>query len=303
LLPEICPVCSGGNFKIYLEVNDLIKIVMCSQCGLLINRNTKKGHAGYERLDDVAYEQSIGLVRREQAKAIITIVAELQNRQLSEKYWLDIGCGTGNLLQEAMCSGYQVFGVEPDKKAFDQASSLIGPERMHLGLMEDSVLPDNSFDIISTLDVLEHISPSELINFTRLIYSKLKHGGIWIIKVPTKDGLFFQLAHLLVRIIGSPIYNIIRRLWLIDYEAPHNVYFNIASLSRLLSQQDFSPIFIKHIEEIPNKTVVSRMLIDPTISKIQAYILAPGFYLINFIEKIRHRSDSLLVLAQKKTEQ
>ena len=294
-----CPACLGNTFKERELIPHALRVKICVGCGLLINDSKYTGRAGYERINDDAYEKSIGLVRRQQAKAITALVKQYQVS--TNGYWLDIGCGTGNLLQEVLEIGYRVLGVEPDSKAYKQACSLVGIENVHLGLMDNSVAPDQSFDVISTLDVLEHIPPDESSEFARLIYSKLKPGGIWVIKVPSKDGLYFKIAHGLIRFIGSPLYNVIKRLWLVDYQAPHTVYFSQESLQRYLEHYEFRPIAQRYLDEIPNSTVMDRMLVDPSISKFQAYLFAPGFYLVNFIERRRGRSDALLFLAQRST--
>jgi SAM-dependent methyltransferase len=292
-----CPACLGENFKERELIPRLLSVKICVQCGLLINDSKYIGQAGYERVNDVAYEMSIGLVRRQQAKDVTAFVRQYQ---LTKKgYWLDIGCGTGNLLKEVLQMGYQVLGVEPDVKAYKQACSLVGTENVYLGLMDYSVAPNQSFDVVSTLDVLEHIPPEQLADFARLIYSKLKPGGIWVIKVPSKDGLYFKVAHKLVRLVGSPLFNVIKRLWLIDYQAPHTVYFNKESLHQYLGLYHFQSIAQKYLDEIPNNTVVDRMLVDSSISRYQAYLFAPGFYLVNFIERQRGCSDALLLLAQR----
>jgi hypothetical protein len=189
--------------------------------------------------------------------------------------------------------------VEPDEKAYFSARELIGNDAVHQGLMTDETRPDQSADVISTLDVLEHIPAAGLSDFARLIHRKLKPGGVWVIKVPSTEGLYFTLSHRLLPLSPSFAAGAVKRLWQSEYEFPHTVYFNETTLEQFLKRNGYEILTSGYLAEVPNATVMDRLLVDDTIPKWQAALGAPAFYLVNFIEQLRGKSDALLVLARR----
>jgi 2-polyprenyl-3-methyl-5-hydroxy-6-metoxy-1,4-benzoquinol methylase len=98
---------------------------------------------------------------------------------------LDIGIGRGEMLSCMKDWGYENYlGIDISPSTVDFCKSLNLP----CELVEDSTAylaanPD-SFDVISLLDVLEHISKKEVIAFVKALRSALKPGGVLIIQVP-----------------------------------------------------------------------------------------------------------------------
>ena len=293
-----CPACDGTRFRCRV-LTRRISIEECLTCGLLISDISPPSNrrAEFARINVTAYHGSIGVVRRRQARHILESVAK---QNIAGREWLDVGCGFGYLLHEADKAGYNIFGVEPDDTAYLEVAQSFGTERVHHGLMTNTVRPDESADVISTLDVLEHIEAGELCGFAQLIRCKLKHQGLWAIKVPSSEGLYFIAAHKLQSIAAAIVSGAIKRLWQSEYEFPHRVYFNRHSLELLLNKNGFKVIDTEYIEDVPSGTVLNRLLMDATIPEWQAYLLAPALYGIKAIERWRGKSDALLVIAQRR---
>lgn len=293
----ICPACSNKQFKEEELIPNLLYKKTCLTCRLLISDIKQPGQTGLEATNEEAYDRSINLVRQRQSVEVTSYVKQFT--EPSGKDWLDVGCGVGNLLHEAKRAGFRVFGVEPQQRACERARSLVGNEAVHHGLMNEAAVPDNSFDIISTMDVLEHIPVNSLPDFARMLHRKLRAHGLWCIKVPSTDGLYFKVSHSMLRLVGSPIHNVIKRMWMSEAKFPHTVYFNQQTLQRYLETHSFKVIGYCYLEEVPTTTVLDRLTLTGTIPRYQALLFAPGFYLINFIERMRDKSDALLMLAQR----
>jgi 2-polyprenyl-3-methyl-5-hydroxy-6-metoxy-1,4-benzoquinol methylase len=111
---------------------------------------------------------------------------------------LDIGCGDGTMLEQAMSLGWSVEGVDFDSKAVDNARSK-GLE-VHLGAVEDLNLPNASFDLILMSHLIEHVyDPIGLLRECRRL---LTPGGKLIVATPnaesrghTKFGANWLLLH------------------------------------------------------------------------------------------------------------
>lgn len=294
---ETCPVCSNNGFRTKRLLSS-IAIDVCTRCGFLISQIDRLAvQSEFSRINEDAYHKAIGVVRRHQAAEILSFV-RTHSRGLKD--WVDIGCSFGYLLFEAREAGYDVGGVEPDEKALAHARALLGENTVQQGWMTEKTAPDSCVDVISMLDVLEHIPPEDLNELARMINRKLRPEGLLVIKVPSTDGLYFRLAHGLLPISRSTASGFVKRLWQCDYEYPHTVYFNEETIKLFLQNNGFEPIAMKYLEELPSQTILNRLLMDNTIPRWQAILFAPGFLFINLIEKLRRKSDALLVVAKKK---
>jgi len=294
-----CPACGLDGFDSMSLIDDF-RVDVCRACRLRVligpSRRTSTAAPEFSRINPAEYHRAITAVRQRQAPAIISLV---RRHRPQGGDWLDVGCGFGAFLGEVKRAGFDVFGVEPDAVAFDQARRLLGDEAVRHGSMKPGTRPEEGADVVSMLDVLEHIAVTALPDFARLIHSTLRPDGLWVLKVPSTDGLFFQLAHQLRRLAGRGLGGTIRRLWQLEYEFPHTVYFNERSLSLYLDRHGFQPLQTMYLEEVPNDTIGDRLRIDGTIPGAQARLLAPAVRLVNWIERRRARSDAMVMVARR----
>ena len=266
----------------------------CAGCGLLLSEiPSRQPRPGYERMNEGAYLEALGSVRESQAGEVVALIRE---QAPPGNAWLDIGCGYGYLLRAARQAGFTVLGFEPDERAAAHARSLLGEAAVRQGMMTGDSVPDGTAAVISMLDVLEHVPAAELASLASTIQRKLLPGGLWVIKVPSTEGLYFQLAHVFPGITPA---GVLRRLWQSDYAFPHTVYFSSITLRRFLERHGFEVIAQRYLADVPNATVRDRLRMDDSIPTWQAPLLAPAFYGINFIEKLRGKSDALVMLARR----
>lgn len=99
---------------------------------------------------------------------------------------LDIGCGSGQFLQQMQIQGWEVEGVDFDEMATESARTNYGL-RVHTGDLRDIAYPDNSFDAITLNNVIEHLpEPVEVVKECRRI---LRPGGRLVIVTPNFESL------------------------------------------------------------------------------------------------------------------
>ncbi len=100
---------------------------------------------------------------------------------------VDLGCGRGELLNLAQKIGINSFGV-------DHNSSLLAIAKKHnLNVINQDVInwlsqqDDSSFDIISSLHLVEHLSFESLLKLIKEVERVLKPGGLVIFETPNPE--------------------------------------------------------------------------------------------------------------------
>jgi 2-polyprenyl-3-methyl-5-hydroxy-6-metoxy-1,4-benzoquinol methylase len=212
---------------------------------------------------------------------------------------LDVGCGFGSFLIRARAAGYAVAGIEPDAHACAGACQVLGEGVVRQGTLLQVRPAAASADVVATLDVLEHVPPADHVAFARAMAGVLAPGGIWVIKVPSTEGLYYRLSALAARLVPWVGATFMRRLWQTDYEFPHTVYFDRRSLQAWLHRHGFVVVDVRYLPEVPARTIIDRLTHDGDIGRGQAYLMAPAVSVINVIEWLRRRSDALVVIARR----
>lgn len=105
-----------------------------------------------------------------------------------KRVYLDIGCGRGGTLQlikeKSKREDLELWGVELVEKAYKEAKNIGNRGKVFLGTGEENLtnLPDNYFEVITCLDVLEHMTYPD--QFLMKLKSKLKDDGVLITSLP-----------------------------------------------------------------------------------------------------------------------
>ena len=102
---------------------------------------------------------------------------------------IDIPCGYGNFIFFLKSMGYSnVTGFDLDGEQVRLANLLNLPAKKMDAF--EILNKEDDFDVISSLDFLEHLTKDDALNFLDLCYAKLKIGGILILRTPCADGVF-----------------------------------------------------------------------------------------------------------------
>ena len=108
---------------------------------------------------------------------------------------LDIGVGRGEMLSCMKIWGHNYYGIDisPSTVKFCKKLNLLCEH------VDDTEFwlknHQKQFDIITCLDVLEHIPKENLINFLKAIHNSLNKDGIAIFQVPNLQSPFGYLHH------------------------------------------------------------------------------------------------------------
>jgi len=191
-----CPVCSSKKLTSYLETKDYFftnedfALAKCDSCGFVFTNPIPS-------VEDIGkyYETENYLSHDSTNKGIIgSIYNKVRDINLNNKYKivsqhkitgsiLDIGCGTGELLNYFKNKQWDSKGIEPNKSARDFASQNydinVGDEP------ELGEINNKKFDVVSMWHVLEHVY--DLRERMNAIVRILKDDGVIIIALPMVD--------------------------------------------------------------------------------------------------------------------
>jgi 2-polyprenyl-3-methyl-5-hydroxy-6-metoxy-1,4-benzoquinol methylase len=102
---------------------------------------------------------------------------------------LDVGCGSGWLLDSMRRLGWTAEGVDVDAKAVEQVRAR--GHRVHYGFLPDLKLPAESYDAIAMSHFIEHVhDPVSVVAKCRQL---LKEGGRLVIVTPNTRSLSHRL--------------------------------------------------------------------------------------------------------------
>lgn len=116
---------------------------------------------------------------RYQADDFLHFMFDVANFNVKEKKLLEIGCSTGYVLDQLRLRGADAYGCEPGP------SALTAQRRYGLNVRQSffsADLFDERFDIVTNLNVLEHIV--DPIAFLKQISAALKPGGFIFLGLP-----------------------------------------------------------------------------------------------------------------------
>ncbi|MBM4268180.1 MAG: class I SAM-dependent methyltransferase [Deltaproteobacteria bacterium] len=144
--------------------------------------------------------------------------------------FLDAGAAYGFLVRAARDEGFEAVGLEPVRSCAAWARAELGVEMLS-STIEGAAIPPASLDVVTLLDVIEHVGDPALA--LRCIRRWLRPGGIVAIETGDCEGL-------LARVCGSRWYY---------YDPPqHLTFFSPASLASLFERTGFSaPLGFGHL--------------------------------------------------------
>ncbi len=225
-----CPLCGSGGQK-WAEVSDRHSgnpgtwtIGQCSVCSArYLDPMPSEPELGAFYPMDYYSHQSISGANTSLKSRIRRVVLPLGTKEPKIAVpgkMLDLGCGSGWMLEHYRSLGWQVEGVE-----YSESACVAGRSRglsIHCGSLTDAQFPAASFDFIRANHSFEHLSnPHETLDeIARL----LKPNGTLFIGVPDTMGLTAKLFGSEWFYVGAPI---------------HTIGYSRRNLSELLQRHGF----------------------------------------------------------------
>jgi SAM-dependent methyltransferase len=186
---EGCPLCGHASPKKWLVAPDRFhgrhenyRLVRCPGCWLVWQSDPPRAEEmhlhytdSYHRLISAAGETSPH--RWQGHKKILT-----QFKQGGAL--LDLGCSSGAFLEFVKGESWKLSGIEMSADCARRAETRTGA-RVFVGDILDAPFPQESFDVITCFDVLEHLY--EPLKVMTKVREWLKPGGVFYVQVPNID--------------------------------------------------------------------------------------------------------------------
>ncbi|MBN2211639.1 MAG: class I SAM-dependent methyltransferase [Sedimentisphaerales bacterium] len=161
-------------------------IVKCRYCGLIYTYPRPADHNATYLADEVtaAALEAHGRAKQgvfERVLQRIALLRQHEYRSKEQSKLLDMGCGSGHFLNIARECGYEVTGIEPASGPARYAR-----ERFGLNVLQAPAnacdLPENSFDVVTAWDVIEHVADPR--GMMALAARWLKPNGVMALRFP-----------------------------------------------------------------------------------------------------------------------
>jgi len=264
-----CPLCGKNNYEPYLTnvkelyngTDNYFTVVKCCDCGMVFTnpRPTKDSigvfypdSAGYyqpkKRNKENTIEEKIKRtilahyysykIKAPFGEFLAFLFKKLIGRKLAVSHisnyveggkLLDIGCSWGQYLSEMAYYGWDVYGIEINKKAVDHAKNVLGMKNIDNCSFEEYQCQDNFFDVIHMSMAVEHLH--DPLGCLKRAHNLLKKNGKLIISVPDISG--FE-----ARIYGKIAYTL---------QAPQHLnHFTPGTITAMLNKSGFNVERIIH---------------------------------------------------------
>ncbi len=166
------------------------QIVKCKKCGLAFENPRIKNELiveSYKEAEDELYTQ--GAEGREHTFA--KCAKDISQKRKPPGKLLDVGCAAGFFVKEANKAGWDAVGIEPCKWLVDWGKENLQQD-LRFGTLGEGVFEDNSFDVLTMWDVLEHVPDPK--KELEECYRVLKPGGLFVVNYPDFGSVLAKIS-------------------------------------------------------------------------------------------------------------
>ncbi len=277
-----CILCGSNSLKKHKQYYASDKLRVCQKCGMCFSESIPSEEELKAYYKVYAYDNETYSPITKQR--YLSLLEEFEAYRKINKI-LDIGCGSGAFLEVARSKGWEVYGTEYSEKALELLESKnITTQKGNINLDN---YPSDSFDIITSFEVLEHMAYPTQETFA--VNALLRHGGLHYITCPNFKSISKKLT---------------KGKWSVINYPEHLNYFTPKTLHQFLLKQGFrkeklftSGLSLKRLKESKNrkaKQSLSSNLDEDFRRKIERRVFYRLIYkTANFLLRISGKGDTL----------
>lgn len=234
-----CECCGNTQFHPILCREDNSLIVRCEHCHLefvnplpdpatmqnfylseMVGEDPSQGYFSQYIFERQKREESFSKLYHSRLKLIETFKPDKGNL-------LDLGCGTGFFVKNALDRGWKGHGLEMLPEYVKYAQENLGLHQVHQGSLDNSLpFQPETFDVVTMWDLIEHLRHP--LACLEKINRATKPGGLLVIWTPNVKNSIF-----------------VKEQWLSYGIKQHIYFFSRNSLEQLLQKTGFKIDYIK----------------------------------------------------------
>jgi len=195
---------------------------------------------------------------------------------------LDVGCAYGYFVELAFKNGFDAYGCEPSSHAASRTPNAL-QKRIQNSLVSDARYKERRFDVISMLDVFEHLA--DPVADLKRLHGFLKDDGILLIATGDTDSLAAK---------------VLKRKWTFYIPPQHLFFFNKKTITETLKRSGFEPVTFFRIGKWLSLSYILHLA--KTSGESTAASLLEGcvdFFRLGSIPLYLPMGDNMVVIARK----
>jgi len=189
-----CIICDIDDTHLVIKKKSF-NVVRCKRCDLvyLNPRLEEQELINFYNRQKESIKENIAIMQTESGhhayniKKFETAIRLIKSNKKHIKNIFDLGCSSGIFLHTAAQEGWKPHGSDVNRKLIEENKKKYG-DQIKLQIGERIDFPDQYFDAVTLLDVIEHL-PNP-IRTLKEVSRVLKEDGIVVITTPNIDGFF-----------------------------------------------------------------------------------------------------------------
>ena len=268
----LCPICKQGAVR-YSEIQHAVYF-RCPSCATIFQNPVPKiadmkeyANSEYTQGLYKAYLQARELKYATFRERVRHMRARSQGGRL-----LDVGCASGFLIDIALASGFDAYGIDFSEAAVQAASEQAAPRIRVADVNEIEATSGRPFDVVTAFDIVEHtLDPME---FIRGLRACLVPGGLLVVTTP-------DTRHFLRYLMGSR--------WPMLQPYQHTVLFSRKSMGLALEAGGFEDLSFSSARKV--------LTPDYLMAQVEGYLplLASTYRALTFALPARLRRTAIPV--------
>ncbi len=257
----ICQACHSDKVRkeFCIDKRPFYRCKCCKTLFCLFEKETPNLSDYHNEKTAEQYSLYYNNLRKNQSNCILS---QLKKIHRGKNKLLDVGCGNGVFVKESLEFGYDSIGIDV---SMPPKAHLQAPEYLYKKTLETVVQTGEKFDIVSILNVLEHIAHPDI--FLESITKMLNENSTIVISMPLSTGVVYQVCEFAFRFLGlkSPWLTILQ--W--HTSSPHVFLPTLSGINAMI----FRHFATKVVDLKPQKIVdASKISERIKLEKQQRYI-------------------------------
>jgi 2-polyprenyl-3-methyl-5-hydroxy-6-metoxy-1,4-benzoquinol methylase len=304
---EACAVCGSENNNLLFE-NNIYSLIKCTDCGLIWKHVDGAGEELSKKVNSIIFSDVERRLNVKANKKMARDRIKLLTGFIKKGELLEIGCATGEFMEEAVASGIQASGVDMSVNYVEHARKK--GLNVFCGKIEDIGKENKQYDVVVMFHLVEHIlKPFDFLNE---VNKTVKKNGLLFIITPNvnsftnkllgykhsvyhhPDHYMFYSDKTIENILNKSGFKVVHKM---TKEYPHHVFSSLKGfLGSMMRKQDNKASEISPENKHPQTGLKKSLAILPGLL---GFLFSPILLPYSFLVAKAMKGHELIVIAKK----